>query len=301
MESVQTEERVTRRGVRTPSILECTDSMDRCNELLPPFLLNGDLDVVSAHHLSPFLPDDDRDDLQCIEVVIEFGRLRRRSTMSTPRSVRKSGKESKSKSSSKCRGNEMSSNALIQHLPDLEPATMGSGPEVIGISEDDSVDIGCWNRKSMDIDIDDGVGAVTVSQSVSWRVRVDDLRLDLFLRSFPQLLTTHHLIHCHYVGNERECEYEWIQTDSSLMEIIHRFMAEHDGSTNDIALNFQIRPRSDTKSDEESIESAKQFVVDGLRRINDRVSMKRRIVSGDGVLMMEEEEENEWIKKVRSF
>ena len=83
---------------------------------------------------------------------------------------------------------------------------------------------------------------------------MDDLRLDLFLRSFPQLLTTHHVIHCHYVGvsgtvNERECEYEWIETDSSLMEIVDRFMAEHDGSTNDIALKFQIRPRSDTKSD----------------------------------------------------
>merc|ERR1719242_1287729 len=54
IESVQSEQRVTRRGVRTPSLSECTESMDRCNELLPPFLLNGDLDVVSAHHLSPF-------------------------------------------------------------------------------------------------------------------------------------------------------------------------------------------------------------------------------------------------------
>lgn len=165
--------------------------------------------------------------------------------------------------------------------------------EVIGISEDES----------MDIDSDSGFrfgerAGPSSSRSVHW-VKVDDFGLDFFLCSFPQLLTTHHLVHCH------RGMFEWIQTDSLLMDIVRRSMEQHDGSPNAISLRFQVRPRSDTKSDAKSMENAKQFVVDGLRRIDrvrkDEASSKRRRRNGGGAvsvsmamaMAMDEDDENE--------
>ena len=301
------EQNVSRFGVKRPSITKCTvKHMEQCNDLLPPFHRNGNLEALPAHSLSTFIADRDPVNLQRIEIHIEFTdrpkrvrfadsvkggdgdprrqRLNRRNALKSRESVAERERASVSLS-----GSAGSSASSLLNLPDLEPATMSTEKEVIGISEDESMDI--------DVESDSGFrfgerARVRSSQSVHW-VKVDDFGLDFFLCSFPQLLTTHHLVHCH------RGMYEWIQTDSLLMDIVHRFMEQHDGSTNDISLRFQIRPRSDTKSDAKSIANAKQFVVDGLRRIDrvrkDEASSKRRQSHRWNALSMslEDDDENE--------
>ena len=249
--------------------------MRRCTELTPSFRPNGDIERLAAHSLSSFVPDPNSMALQSIELNIEFTdrrplAFRERTKPTDPRKERLHRRNAlKSKESAKPDESAKSGSGFL-NLPDLEPAvtasvkgtgSMSMSPpikrrklndgstekEVIGISEDEE------SARSLSVR----------ERAVHW-VKVDDLRLEFFLCSFPQLLTTHHLVHCH------QAEHEWIQTDSQIIDIVHRFVAEHDGSPNGIALSFQIRPRADTKSDAESMENHKQFMLDRLLQI-DRV------------------------------
>ncbi len=226
--------------MKRASVSKCSgEAMGVCSELLPSFRGNGGVFCLAAHSVSSFVAESEAMALQSIAVDIEF----------TDRGPAAFGSGSAAEAVSarrerlhRRRGTVKwaESGCCFLNLPDLEPATSF----VIG-------------RRSLT----DWSASSTECRSVHW-VKVDDLRLDFFLCSFPQLLSTHHLVHCH-----RGC-YEWIQTDSQCIDIVHRFMAEHDASTKDIALSFQIRPRSDTKSDAESMENHKQFLLDRLLQID---------------------------------
>eukprot|EP01083_Nonionella_stella_P166958 559847_1 len=129
--------------------------------------------------------------------------------------------------------------------------------------------------------------AIGDSNSFIYEMSFDDFRLDLFVRLFPQLLVTHHLVYCkqsfehYYYQNyfsSAKNQYEWIQTDMQLVDVYHRYMDDHFGTAdtkmdakkyNDfkntkIVMFFQIRPRSDTKSDEEAMQHHKQLLMDSL-------------------------------------
>ena len=122
-----------------------------------------------------------------------------------------------------------------------------------------------------------------------------DLRFAFFLCLFPQLLVTHHLIHRDDGGESARPRYEWIQTDAQLRALYHRVVARRPHRSGDVALSFEIRPRSDTKSDSECIENHALFVLDNLRRM-DRIraqeeQAKRMHVDGDGDEQFETDDE----------
>ena len=132
-----------------------------------------------------------------------------------------------------------------------------------------------------------------ISHSLIYEITLDDFKFSFFLSLFPQLFVTHHLVYCqnsykhYYYQNYFSSinnKYEWIQTDIQLMDIYHRYINNHfvkddydiinkhkynDFKNRKIVLFFQIRPRSDTESDEESIEYHKQLLMDNLIQINE--------------------------------
>ena len=133
-----------------------------------------------------------------------------------------------------------------------------------------------------------------ISHSLIYEITLDDFKFSFFLSLFPQLFVTHHLVYCqnsyhHYYyqnyNSSIDNKYEWIQTDIQLMDIYHRYIENHfvtnkidyniinqnkynDFKNRKIVLFFQIRPRSDTESDEETIEYHKQLLMDNLIQIN---------------------------------
>ena len=130
--------------------------------------------------------------------------------------------------------------------------------------------------------------------SLIYEISLDDFKFSFFLSLFPQLFVTHHLVYClnsykhYYYQNYFSSinnKYEWIQTDIQLMDIYHRYINNHfiknkmdyniinhqkynDYKNRKIVLFFQIRPRSDTESDHETIEYHKQLLMDNLIQIN---------------------------------
>ena len=154
--------------------------------------------------------------------------------------------------------------------------------DVIGDSEDDIFD------------------ETQPQNSLIYDISLDDFKLDFFLSLFPQLLVTHHLVYCmnsyqhyyyqSYFSSDKN-QYEWIQTDSHLTDIFHRYIDDHFAADDDdnehkvdynvnsekfkdyqnrkIVLFFQIRPRADTYTDTcETIEHHNDLLLDNLYEIN---------------------------------
>lgn len=144
-----------------------------------------------------------------------------------------------------------------------------------------------------DDDIEINEKEFKISHSLIYEITLDDFKFSFFLSLFPQLFVTHHLVYCqnsykHYYYQNyfsaNNNKYEWIQTDIQLMDIYHRYINNHfvsndyniinkhkynDYKNRKIVLFFQIRPRSDTESDEETIEYHKQLLMDNLIQINE--------------------------------
>ena len=80
-----------------------------------------------------------------------------------------------------------------------------------------------------DINSDQDINKCAISHSYIYEVSLDDLKFAFFLKLFPQLHITHHLVYCqnsynhYYYQNyfsSTDNKYEWIQTDVCILCIL---------------------------------------------------------------------------------